>query len=98
MVYFGGNLVRINVDSDVSNVLKIINDNNYEAYLVGGFVRDALLGVSNDDYDICTNIPLNQLTTIFSDFKMMKENDRRQIGRLKINGKELEFVFIKVKL
>lgn len=95
MVYFGGDLVRINVDSDVSNVLKIINDNNYEAYLVGGFVRDALLGVSNDDYDICTNIPLTQLTTIFSDFKMMKENDRRQIGRLKINGKELEFVFYK---
>lgn len=89
--------MQIKLDDDISYVLKTINDKEYEAYLVGGFVRDSLLGFSNDDYDICTNMPLDEIENTFNGFKMMRENERRQIGRLKLNNKELEFVYFKGK-
>ena len=53
--------------------------------MVGGFVRDVILEYDNDDYDICTNMPLEDLATYFDEFKMMIENDRRQVVMLFIS-------------
>lgn len=38
-------------------LLKEISSHQYEAYLVGGFVRDHYLGRENLDIDICTSAP-----------------------------------------
>ena len=37
------------------SVLKIFVDHGFEAYIVGGFPRDTLLGKKTMDIDICTN-------------------------------------------
>lgn len=39
----------------VLEAARILRENNYEAYLVGGSVRDILLGKTPQDYDIATN-------------------------------------------
>ena len=39
----------------LKKVLKKIENNGYEAYLVGGYVRDMVLGKKTYDIDICTN-------------------------------------------
>ncbi len=39
----------------VKNILKTLEKNGFEAYLVGGAVRDLLLGRKTNDYDIATN-------------------------------------------
>jgi tRNA nucleotidyltransferase (CCA-adding enzyme) len=46
-------------------VLKKIEDSGYEAYIVGGFVRDYLIGRNSLDVDICTNATPKVLSTIF---------------------------------
>lgn len=46
-------------------VLKMIEMNGYEAYFVGGFVRDRLLGIESNDIDIATNALPNQIANIF---------------------------------
>lgn len=46
-------------------VLKLIHMNGYEAYFVGGFVRDYLLGKECNDIDIATNALPNQISNIF---------------------------------
>lgn len=43
---------------------KII-ENGYEAYVVGGYVRDYLLGIETTDIDICTNAPINKIIEMF---------------------------------
>jgi len=48
-------------------VLNEINDNGYEAYIVGGYVRDYLLGIESNDIDICTNATPKQIKEIFKD-------------------------------
>ncbi|HOZ88890.1 MAG TPA: CCA tRNA nucleotidyltransferase, partial [Bacilli bacterium] len=51
----------------IKSVLEKIEQNGYEAYLVGGFVRDSLLGIKTTDIDICTNALPKDLATIFED-------------------------------
>lgn len=87
--------MKINVDESILKILKFINNSGYEAYLVGGYVRDKLLNCNSNDYDICTNIPFEILTNNFNNFKMMKENDRRNIGCLRYDDKEFEFIAFK---
>ena len=46
-------------------VLKILEENNFKAYIIGGFVRDKYLNITNDDIDICTNATPLDLKNIF---------------------------------
>lgn len=59
---------------DVKFVLDKLEQNGYEAYLVGGSVRDALLGVIPKDYDIVTNATVEKIQKIFKSYKQCKGN------------------------
>lgn len=50
----------------VQKVLDIIRNNKGEAYLVGGCVRDLILGRIPNDYDIATNLMPSDIMKIFS--------------------------------
>lgn len=65
-------------------VLSMIENLGYDAYLIGGFVRDSLWGFSNLDVDICTNAPVKVLSNLFKDykFKIFKNNTMK----IKINN------------
>ncbi len=47
------------------NILKMIEDNSYEAYIIGGFVRDYIMGIKSNDVDITTNAKPKDLIKIF---------------------------------
>jgi len=47
-------------------ILKL-QDKGYEAYLVGGYVRDMILGIESKDKDIATNADPDTLMEIFKD-------------------------------
>lgn len=49
----------------VKNILKTLEKNGFEAYLVGGAVRDYLLGRKTNDFDIATNALPSDLIKIF---------------------------------
>lgn len=49
----------------IKKVLNKIENNGFEAYIVGGYVRDLLLGKSSFDIDICTNATPKELINIF---------------------------------
>ncbi len=48
-------------------VLNELNKHGYEAYIVGGFVRDYLLKRKSYDIDICTNAKPKEIKEIFND-------------------------------
>ena len=50
---------------DAVNILKIFNEHGFEAYFVGGCVRDYLLGESFSDIDITTNALPSEVKKIF---------------------------------
>lgn len=55
---------------NVVNILERIEENGFEAYIVGGYVRDYLLGMESGDIDICTNARVKELLDIFSDISV----------------------------
>lgn len=55
---------------DVTDYLKKIESIGYECYIVGGFVRDFLLGKTSYDIDIATNAQPEKIITIFKDAKV----------------------------
>lgn len=68
-------------------LLKIFEDNNYEAYLVGGFVRDYILKRQSTDVDICTNATPMQIKEIFKEVKLPFES----YGSVHLNYKKVDF-------
>ena len=46
-------------------ILETIINNGYEAYIVGGFVRDYLMNIKSNDVDITTNATPKELINIF---------------------------------
>ena len=55
---------------NIAEVLSRIEENGFEAYIVGGYVRDYLLGIESSDIDICTNAKVKDLMNIFSDIPL----------------------------
>ena len=53
--------------NDVNQIIEIINKNDKDAYLVGGAVRDMVLGKTPHDYDIATNMSYEDLEKVFPD-------------------------------
>lgn len=58
----------------IYEVLKLIEENNFEAYIVGGFVRDKILGKNSKDVDIITNAKPKDLLEIFKTNIKLKED------------------------
>ncbi len=48
-------------------LLKEITDHSYKAYIVGGFVRDYVLGIESSDIDITTNATPKEIKELFID-------------------------------
>lgn len=53
------------VPTYVTDIAQELHKNNYEAYLVGGCLRDILLGRVPEDYDIATNAYPEEIIKIF---------------------------------
>ena len=61
----GHAISRKSIDPDALKVLYRLHQNNYAAYLVGGSVRDLLLGRRPKDFDIGTNAHPYQVKRLF---------------------------------
>lgn len=57
---------RMTLPDNIINILSAINAKGFEAYVVGGAVRDFLLGRDISDYDITTNALPEQIKQIFT--------------------------------
>ncbi len=68
-------------------LLNIFYENGYEAYIVGGFVRDMILKRKSYDIDIATNATPKQIQEIFNDVKIPFES----YGSVKLLFKKINF-------
>lgn len=56
----------IKLPVDVANIIRILEEAGYEAYAVGGCVRDSILGREPSDWDITTSALPQQVKELFS--------------------------------
>lgn len=48
-------MFEISIPAGAKKIISLLQSNGYEAYVVGGCVRDSLLGLTPKDWDICTS-------------------------------------------
>ena len=53
------------IPPEIEFIIDRLENNGFEAYLVGGCVRDMLMGISPHDYDITTSAPPEIILTLF---------------------------------
>ena len=57
--------MEIQVPKKVQNIIKILQEHGYDAYAVGGCVRDSLLGRTPGDWDVCTDARPERVMALF---------------------------------
>ncbi len=57
--------MNIQLPDKVKHIIKIITDAGFEAYAVGGCIRDSILGREPEDWDITTSALPEQVKTLF---------------------------------
>lgn len=62
--------MKIKIPDDVAFIMHRLDKNGYEAFVVGGCVRDSLLGIEPNDWDICTNAEPLQTKQCFADLQI----------------------------
>ncbi|MEN8175472.1 MAG: polynucleotide adenylyltransferase PcnB, partial [Pseudomonadota bacterium] len=65
------NISRANVSEYALKVLYRLRKEGYDAYLVGGGVRDLLLGLEPKDFDIATNALPEEVKAIFRNCRLI---------------------------
>lgn len=58
-------MIKINAPKGARYIIKQLNKYGYEAYIVGGCVRDSLLGKEPNDWDITTSAKPDEVKSVF---------------------------------
>ena len=58
--------IEMRVPADAEQIIEKLNEHGFEAYVVGGCVRDSLLGKEPEDWDITTSAKPEEVKAIFS--------------------------------
>lgn len=66
-----------NIPQDVKDILNLLHYHNFEAYIVGGCVRDLLLHKEPKDYDITTDATPTQIKRVFEKYELINNNGEK---------------------
>ena len=80
----------------VSFILNELNKNGFSAYVVGGCVRDRLLKVEPDDWDITTSALPEEMQKIFADFKLNLKGLKHGTVGIILNGTMIEVTTFRI--
>lgn len=80
----------MHLPTQVHMALNRLDDAGYEAYIVGGCVRDHLRGVTPSDYDIATSAAPEQIEAVFRDLRVIKTGLQHGTVTVLVDGLPLE--------
>ena len=64
--------LKIKIPSGANEIIHTLQNNGYEAFLVGGCVRDSILGRPIHDYDITTSATPDEMMEVFKDKRIIE--------------------------
>lgn len=85
-----------NLPQAVGFVLERLNGCGYEAYVVGGCVRDHLMGRVPSDYDVTTNARPHEMKEVFSDCRLVETGLKHGTLTVVLDGMNIEVTTYRV--
>ncbi len=64
--------MEITIPSQVTTVIQKLKESGQEAYVVGGCVRDSIMGLSPHDWDVTTSARPNEVKAALNGFKLIE--------------------------
>lgn len=78
--------ISIYVPSDVKTIITELEKSGFTAYIVGGCVRDAIMGKTPHDYDICTSALPEDMMNVFKHRNIIETG--LQHGTITVKGND----------
>lgn len=88
--------ININMPMEVETALNILSRNNYEAYIVGGCVRDSILGTVPHDWDITTSAKPEEIINCFKDYRTINTGLKHGTVTVLLNHAQIEFTTYRI--
>ena len=74
-----------NIPTKVIELIELLNSNGFDAYIVGGCVRDLPIGVEPHDWDMCTDAKTNAIIAICNKNNLPYSLQGYEYGTVNIN-------------
>ena len=87
----------IKIPPQVNRAMEILQNNSHTAYVVGGAVRDALMGKSPDDWDITTSALPEETLAAFKDFRTIETGLKHGTVTVIVEGTNLEITTYRIE-
>lgn len=82
--------MNIVLPKNVKLIIDILNKNNFEAFIVGGCVRDSIIGLTPHDWDICTNAKPDEIKKCFENFNTFDSGIKHGTISIVLDGEVFE--------
>ena len=86
----------LKMPDNVKFILDRLHQNGYQAYIVGGCVRDSKLGIEPHDWDICTSALPEQIQLAFSDYEIIPTGIKHGTVTVIIDGEQYEITTYRI--
>lgn len=86
----------IELPENIRAVMRKLNDAGYEAYIVGGCVRDALMGATPHDYDITTSALPEETESVFSGWRVIETGLKHGTVTVLSDGEPVEITTYRI--
>lgn len=80
----------------ITEILERLERSGYGAFVVGGCVRDALMGIRPHDYDITTSALPNETERVFSDCRVIETGIKHGTVTVLYKGQSIEITTFRV--
>lgn len=88
--------IKINIPADANELIHTLQNNGHSAYIVGGCVRDSILGRTPHDWDICTSATPSEMLEIFKDKKIIETGLQHGTVTVVVNGEPYEITTYRI--
>ena len=92
-------MFKLNLPSNVSYLLNILEEDGYEAYIVGGCVRDSFLYKQPNDWDICTSAKPQEVIDLlecYDDIEVILTGLKHGTVTAHVNGENYEITTYRI--
>lgn len=96
MMHMSALNVYIELPGNVRFILHMLREAGHEAYVVGGCVRDSIMGRKPHDWDICTSAKPEQVIEIFNHYKVIPTGLKHGTVTIMKNDKPYEITTYRV--
>lgn len=90
------NPFKMNVPTKIESILHKLHEAGYEAYVVGGCVRDTLLGEKPHDWDITTSATPDEIQSVFCHYQQILTGVKHGTVMILSHGEMIEITTYRI--